>query len=136
MLVPAANCLMRYINDSRGTGKKANVVVVEAQVENLVVGGGYKLLEVIPISNIAPQSQLLLNHGSTFLTVNHVDDEGTPVAGDSKKKGESGAHFATPLQPRLGDYKSRTLSPMKTIWRRVKRQAMRKAVKGRKLNLK
>jgi hypothetical protein len=100
MMLPGANCIMRWINDSRGTGAKANVIVIESQVENLAVNEGYKLLEVIPITDIARGTQLLRNFGTTGLSVNHVDDEGTPMDGDDAKtrRGRRAIRNKTALQ--------------------------------------
>jgi hypothetical protein len=86
VLLPAPNCLMRYINDCRGTGKKANVALFEADVGDLSVDEGYKLLEVLPIAKCAPKDQLLINFNHTFFTFNHKEDEGTPMDGDSEEK--------------------------------------------------
>jgi hypothetical protein len=86
LLVPAHNCLMRYINDSRGTGAKANVAVFEAQVEDLAMDEGFKLLEIIPISHIKPGAQLLLNFAQTFYTWNHADDAVTARDDDNKEE--------------------------------------------------
>jgi hypothetical protein len=86
VLEPAANCIMRFINDARRTKKKTNCVLFEEDVDNLGPFTGHRLLEVLPMMDIAAGAQLFLDHKVTYFTDGHIDDPCTPVAGDDKSQ--------------------------------------------------
>jgi hypothetical protein len=82
VLVPAGNSIARFINDYRGTKHPVNVVMVEANVDTLGGDEGHRLINIIPTRNLTANSQLLLNHGCTYLEKGHTDDRATRVFGD------------------------------------------------------
>jgi hypothetical protein len=86
VLEPAANCIMRFINDARGTRQKPNCVLFEEDVDNLGPFTGHQLLEVLPMMDIAAGAQLFLDHKVTYFTDGHIDDPCTPVADDNKSE--------------------------------------------------
>jgi hypothetical protein len=97
---PAANCLMRFMNNCQGTGRKANMALIETDISDLKVDEGYKLLECVPCVDIEPGTQLLLNYQQTFFSANHRDDVGTEQVGDTdeKKKSRRVARNATAVK--------------------------------------
>jgi hypothetical protein len=74
VMVPANNCMARWINDSRGSRKKPNVALIERDVNEISAPDGYTLLEVVPTQMIVAGCQLLINNTTTFFCADHPDD--------------------------------------------------------------
>jgi DNA modification methylase len=84
LLLPEHGCLMRYINDGRGTGLVNNVILIEGDVTTINEGEGYTMLEVRPKIFIPAGTQLCMNYGTTFFSDLHPDDPSKAVAGENK----------------------------------------------------